>query len=470
MKTFLFGIFIFIALNCSCQSISGIWQGNMSFMGQEMLAVFNIQQDGMKISAKMDFPQQLVLDYPVTKVSIKDDSLIIEITNMKVRYAGQLDQLYSEAIGTWVQSGTSIALTLKHMPDGEGFIVRRPQTPHAPYPYFEREVTFVNKSAKTYLSGTLTLPDTVGLWPCVVLVSGSGPQDRNEEIVKHKPFLLIADYLTRNGIAVLRYDDRGVGKSTGDYSSATTFDFANDAEAAVNFLSKQPNIDPSNLGMIGHSEGGTICMILASRCKKLKFVISLAGMSMPGDQLLLLQNELIYKGYGYSDDELDMQRTLNIKVYDVLKSEKDPAIARERIVALYAEAAEGLDEKSIQRLGFSSENANMMAAQGMSKWLNAFLQINPEKYLIKNRCSFLALNGAKDIQVPADENIAIIDSQLRRGKGITYTSKVFPGLNHLFQFSKSGMPSEYAMIEQTMDPAVLEFMVKWIKEQTTLVH
>jgi hypothetical protein len=322
-------------------------------------------------------------------------------------------------------------------------------------------VKFYNKKAKIWLAGTLTLPDTLQEWPVVVLVSGSGPQDRNEELLEHKPFLVIADHFTRNGIGVLRYDDRGVKESEGDFSAATTYDFASDAEAAIDFLTKKKFVNKNQIGLAGHSEGGMIAIMEGSN-KKLAFSISMAGVGIPCDELLVLQNDLILKGYGKSEEMRNDMAKLNAAIYDLVQTEKEATELRKKIDALIDETKTGLTDEQITEYGLTDLYTYTIMAQLNTPWFRSFIAFDPSKYLKKIKINFLAINGSSDVQVPAEVNINAMKSLIQPKKGQIVDFKIFDNLNHLFQYSESGMTTEYAMIEETIDPEVLEYMVEWI--------
>jgi predicted acyl esterase len=234
----------------------GSWLGQIDTLGVKLRIAFHISEQTGIIITKMDSPDQNSFGNPANKTTITDNNIVIDFPLMGAKYDGQLKN--EELVGVFYQSGLNLQLSLKRF-KGELSAPKRPQTPVSPFPYSEKEVTIKTSDEKVKLSGTLTIPEGKGPFPAVVLISGSGPQDRNEELMGHKPFLVLADYLSRNGIAVLRYDDRGVGKSTGNFAKATSFDFAEDAEAVWNFLSRQKKIDKTKVGLLGHSEGGSDC-------------------------------------------------------------------------------------------------------------------------------------------------------------------------------------------------------------------
>ncbi len=337
--------------------------------------------------------------------------------------------------------------------------INRPQEPKPPYQYIEKEVSIYNKVDDIELSGSLTIPSETGVFPVVVLVSGSGPQNRDEELLGHKPFLVIADFLTKKGIAVLRYDDRGVGKSKGNFNTATTYHLANDAESAVEFLKKNNNIDTNNIGIIGHSEGGMIAPIVASRNKSVKFIVLLAGPGISGEKILLLQQVLISKAEGENEKQIEMNQNLNKKIYKVLKKEKDNTKASKKLRKIYEEFIEKFEPE--QKVALASEK-DVMIQHVTTDWFRNFLTFEPGNYLKKTKCAVLALNGEKDLQVPADINLNAIEKHLKIAGNNNYVIKKYPNLYHLFQNTKTGALSEYGKLEETFSENVLEDIFKWI--------
>ncbi len=334
----------------------------------------------------------------------------------------------------------------------------RPQEPKEPFNYLSEEVSFVNSNDGVKLVGTLTLPENGSNFPAVVLISGSGPQDRNSDILKHKPFWVIADYLTKNGVAVLRVDDRGVAKSEGDYSSASLNDFTEDTKAALTFLRTRKEIDANKLGLVGHSLGGVIAPIVASEDKEVYFIILLAGTGMRGDQLMLLQKKLIEEKMGMSAIVVENGQKDIGGAYEIILASKEHSSKVEKKLKKHFKETMG-----------NQLSADMIAAvahQLTFPWMYDFIRFDPANALKEVDCAVLALNGDKDVQVPADENLKIIEEALKEGGNQNVSIQKIEGLNHLFQECKTGLPQEYAMIEQTFSPEVLEILKGWILKQT----
>ena len=310
------------------------------------------------------------------------------------------------------------------------------------------------------------MPSDQGPFPTVLLVSGSGPQDRNETVFGHRPFLVLADYLTRQGIAVLRVDDRGVGESTGDFSQATSEDFSSDVLTGVEYLKTCKEIDLNKIGLIGHSEGGIIAPMVAVESSDIAFIVMMAGTGLTGEEISYLQGALISRAMGISEEDIDKNRQFNEKIFSLIKEERDKKTTEEKLrqmfVANWAELSEE-EKKAIDNLEVYLE-AQVQSL--LSPWIKFFLTYDPKPTLSKVRCPVLAINGEKDLQVPPQENLSAIEAALVAGGNKNFTVKELPGLNHLFQTSQTGLPAEYAKIEETISPEVLKIIGDWILEQT----
>ncbi|KGO84323.1 hypothetical protein Q763_00835 [Flavobacterium beibuense F44-8] len=454
----LFTLIILMATTFAiAQDITGTWNGKLEFQGVQLRMVVNISQnEAGEYNGTMDSPDQGAKGIPLSNITFSNNSLAFSVPAAGVQYKGDFKD--GNINGTFSQAGSSLPLNLS-----KGLGVNRPQEPKAPFPYQSEDITFKNEKDGITLAGTLTLPEKTGNYPAVILISGSGPSNRNEEIADHKPFLLLADHLTKNGIAVLRFDDRGVGKSGGDFQKATSADFATDVEAAFNYLKTRPEINKKKIGLLGHSEGGMIAPMVAEKNKDVAFVVLLAGPGIKITELMTLQTYTLGKLSGLTDEVLASSKAQNKKIYDVVINENDPKIRREKVTALFKAdmgpdlAAQGATEEQIDRYAASE-------AQGiLSPWFVYFLKYNPEQALKNTKCPILALNGSKDVQVTPDENLNGIKLATAINKKVTI--KKLDGLNHLFQECTTGLPQEYGNIEQTMSPAVLSEVSGWIKQQ-----
>ncbi|HEX3043766.1 MAG TPA: alpha/beta fold hydrolase [Bacillota bacterium] len=443
--------------------ISGTWLGALKVSGIEMRLVFKITKnaDG-SLSSTMDSPDQGVKGIPVALTTFSDGKLQIEMPIIQGSFDGVINSDGTEIAGEWKQ-GVSYPLTLKRTQVVEE--ARRPQEPKPPFPYHEEEVTYQNQTAGIILAGTLTIPEGKGSFPAVIMVSGSGAQDRNETILNHKPFWVIADYLTRRGIAVLRVDDRGVGGSGGNLIQSTSSDLAGDALAGVEYLKKRKDINPKQIGLIGHSEGGIITPLAATRSKDVAFIVMLAGPGLKGSDILLKQNELIIKASGGSDQDVAKQLDLLNSVFKILQ-ETDPGVVKTKIHELAEKTYNEMSDADKQASGNSSANLEAGLLGMTTPWFRFFIGYDPIPTLKKVTCPVLALNGSKDLQVPPAEDLAAIAAALKAGKNKDYTIKELPNLNHLFQKCTTGSPSEYGTIEETFSPDALKIMGDWIVAHT----
>ncbi|MCH5309333.1 MAG: alpha/beta hydrolase [Prevotella sp.] len=405
---FVFALLL-IGTGLRAQKISGTWSGMLEIGPQKLITVFHLSQDDKgNDECKLDSPDQGAKGIAATVNHLSEDSINVSVPTIGMTYAGKL--LGNTIKGTFTQNGIKLPLDLK-----AGEIKRnRPQTPVAPYPYKTEEVKFVNEKANATLAGTLSYPigyDESKKVPVVLLVTGSGRQNRDEELFDHKPFLVIADHFAKHGIATLRYDDRGFGESTGDASNATTLDNAEDAMAGVEFLRRQGKF--SNIGVLGHSEGASVAFMLGAK-DMADFVISLAGIGVKGDTALTAQVNRMAELMGQS------AHITSVEQYRV--------------------------------------NAELMG----NKWLSFFVDYEPCADISATKCPVMALNGSNDVQVISSLNL----SGIRRCLPYTEMNvvKEYPGLNHLFQPCTTGLIDEYANTEETISPMVLKDMAEWIEK------
>ena len=441
----------------------GNWIGKIEIQGTKLTVVIRFNfNDKDSLIAVMDSPDQGAKDIPVSKLTLRNDSVIIRLKQLNVTISGLLNKKDTTLNCLFRQSIISCPLVLKKVDKVP--TLNRPQEPKPPYPYKVTEVSIENIKDSITLAGTLTLPQKGDKFPVVIMITGSGPQNRDEELLGHKPFLVIADYLTRHGIAVLRFDDRGIGKSTGDFSKATSFDFANDVEAGINYLKQHPNIDATKIGLIGHSEGGLIAPIVASRNKDVNFIVLLAGPGITGEQIILKQSALISRAEGTDEKTIKDNNKFSENIYKILKKEPDNTKAGKEIKEYYLKELKKLSKEEKEKSGLSEAGADVMIAQVTSKWFITFLVTDPQPYLSKVKCAVLALNGEKDLQVPPVEDLAAIESALKKAGNTNYKTMKLPGLNHLFQHCTNGSPSEYSSIEETISPEVLQIISDWINK------
>lgn len=433
--------------------IVGAWSGSLDAAGQVLRLVFHVERgEAGDLSGTMDSPDQGAYGLRLSSVSVEDGAVVFGMASIGGEYTGRLFADGSGMRGTWAQGGMTFPLELRRTDDAEVRPVR-PQEPAEPYPYVAQDIVFNNPEAGIRLAGTLTLPSSGGPFPAVVLVSGSGPQDRDETVFGHRPFLVLADYLTRRGIAVLRYDDRGVGRSTGDFATGATPDFASDALAAVAYLRSRSDVDAGRIGVLGHSEGALVAPLVANRDSQVAFVVLLASSGVDGKALLEMQLIAINRAQGATEALVRARSNLQRRLLDVAVSSPEDSVVE-------AEARQILAEE-----GLTGAAADAQVRALLTPWMKHFLLYDPLPALRELRVPVLALNGEKDTQVPPSENLRPVEEALREGGNPDYTAEVLRGLNHMFQESDTGAPADYVRIEQTISPLALQRIGDWIVER-----
>jgi pimeloyl-ACP methyl ester carboxylesterase len=426
--------------NMTVPSLGGAWLGPLQMSPTVSLRIgFYIEaKPGGFFSGTFVSFDQTAIPIDLSRVSQENRHVMMEVSTVGGRYDGTLNAAGSQIDGRWMQGNASWALVLKRV---------KPQEPQGPYPYVEEEVTYQNAKDAATLAGTLSLPPAAGPFPAVILISGSGQQDRDETGFGHRPFLVLADYLTRRGVAVLRVDDRGVGGSTGEVFQATSEDSARDVLAGIEYLKTRTEIDPKRIGLVGHSEGGIIAPLVAVDSNDVAFIVLMAGPGVPGD--LVLEGQLIslLRAGGADQAAIDAALQDQRRRMEVVKSETDPNRAQERLRDL------GSSEGQVQAWTL--------------KWFYFFVTHDPQETLRKVKYPVLALNGSLDTQVLAQVNLPAIEQALREGGNPDFTILELPGVNHLFQTARTGNLGEYAFIEETMSPIALETIATWIAARTT---
>lgn len=428
LRTLTSVVFAMMAFAANAQE--GTWNGELNVMGNKVPLVFNFSTNGCTI----DSPSQGVNGIQAEKTVRDDGTISVKVEMIGATFEGKMTD--GEIKGTFVQNGFPLPLTLK---PGK-LVVKRPQTPLPPFPYKEEAVSFTN--AQYTFNGTLTLPENYSKnTPVVLMVTGSGQQNRDEELFSHKPFAVIADALACQGIASLRYDDRGWGDKSVNFVDFTTDDFRQDAAAAIPLLRKRFN----KVGILGHSEGGTIAMMLAAEGKA-DFIVSLAGMAISGKETLIMQNHQAMTAIGLPKETVDSYCNSISKALDEIASGKK---ANEINIDDVPVALKPITIKALQ--------------QADTPYIRHFLTIDVGKLLPKIKCPVLALNGTKDIQVDCDANITRLEKGLTNCK---HSIKKIDGVNHLFQHCNTGIVTEYQQIEETIAPEVLQVVAKWIKSES----
>jgi len=442
------------------EALAGIWAGELAVQALRLRMVFTVTSENGSLKASLDSLDQGAKGLPVASAALQGSRVAFEMPAFGARYEGELSGDGLRIDGAWEQGGAKLPLLLERT--NAPIVLDRPQEPRPPFPYASEEVTFRNEKAGIALAGTLFIPEGPGPFPALVLVSGSGAQNRDEELMGHKPFLVLADYLARRGIASLRYDDRGVGGSGGGGPSDTSLDFADDAEAALETLAARPEIAQGKTGIAGHSEGGLIAPIVASRNAKAAFLVLLAGPGLRGQELLLKQGELIARASGASDEDIADAASINAVLYSIAagSAEGPAAVAalKEAYLAwMSSNARMGEEEKAAAR-----KSVDEIVAPLASPWFRTFLSTDPALYLAKVGVPVLALNGSMDLQVPAAEDLAAIERAIgpRADQRNRYVE--LPGLNHLFQTTATGLPEEYGKLTETISPAALDLIGDWI--------
>jgi len=461
----------FLCLASSAQSVTGDWYGLLTVPGAQLPLIMHITKTDAGYAATLDSPDQKSMGIPMDNVSFADNKLVVGFTAAAMTYTGTFLPDSSKINGTFKQGPGSFPLVLTREKPAVKAETKpedkvRPQDPKD-FPYVQEEVQFTNPKAGDQLSGTLTMPANRKASKIVILISGSGPQDRNEEIPQfnHRPFLVWSDWLTRNGIAVLRYDDRGTAKSTGDFQAATTADFADDAEAAVNYIKSRADLKGLSIGLLGHSEGGMIAPMVASRNNNVKFIVLLAGPGIPIAKLMVQQMEDISRSAGAADSVTKGAVNGNAKIYALMNSNKElPAAALKiKLDSLLHDQFNTYRKAELGTLPID-QMVTSSSATVLKPWFRYFLGFNPSDYLVKVKCPTLALNGTNDLQVKCEPNLDAIKIALTKAGNKNFKMVPLPGLNHMFQKIVTGSVAEYSQLTETINPVALTTVSSWIKQ------
>ncbi len=448
----------------SDENILGDWNGFLEIAGRQLLIVFHIIETDGQFKSTMDSPDQNANGIQMDKTTFEDGKLLIVAQALNAEYIAELSEKADTLKGTFNQNGMSFSLNMtREIVQRETVI--RPQEPKE-FPYIQEDVKFKNPKGGHHLAGTLTVPEDEKFDKVVVLISGSGPQDRNEEvrILNHRPFLVLSDYFTRKGIAVLRYDDRGVAESEGQFVGSTTKDFAEDAAAAVAYLKSRKEMIGKAIGLVGHSEGGMIAPIVASENKDVDFIVLLAGPGVNIRELLLLQQKKTLEIEGAPVATRQTMDDMAKKMFEYIEANIN--LAKEQLRAGIEELAEDgfdkLPDVTKQQLGNRDNFISQQSSILTSDWYLYLVRFKPDHFLSKVKCPVLAVNGELDLQVSSEENLAGIRKSLQRANNNNVTIHEFKGLNHLFQKTETGAPSEYATLEETFNEQAMAFISNWI--------
>lgn len=447
MKTKILIPLLFVILQSQAQ-IEGYWKGKIDLGGLQLELAFDIAPAENGYSATLDVPAQSAFNISVDETVFQDNHLQMTMSAIGASYSGALKDKVIE--GEFTQHGMTFSLNLEKG-EKETQQMARPQDPQPPFNYHIEEVAFVNEKEGNTLVGTLTIPKGEGPFPAMVLVSGSGQQDRDEELMNHRPFWVIADYCALHGIAVLRYDDRGIGGSTGEVENATSLDFSYDAEAAFDYLRSRKEINASKVGILGHSEGGVINFMVSARRPEVAFLVSLAGPSVNGIEGLKEQQAAILRASGMTEEAVQFNSNTNAQMFDIIEASSS------------REEADSLLRQLVKGWGYNEELIEQTVSEMTMPWMYYFLKYDPTEAIVQTQCPALLLNGSKDLQVIASQNLSAYEKIIAEHGKTNLTLREMPDLNHLFQHCETGSPNEYFTIDETISPEVLEMIVSFIK-------
>jgi pimeloyl-ACP methyl ester carboxylesterase len=440
--------------------LDGVWEGSIERNGVKLRQVIRVRTIKQGTFALYDSPDQLAMGIPIPDLARDGQAVTLSVFRGLAKFAGTLSDDGKQLTGTWTAPNQpDVTMTFAHREFlASAPVLNRPQTPREPFPYRAEDVAFDNPAfADVHLAGTLTLPEGEGPFPAAIMITGSGGQDRDEAMLDHKPFAVIADHLTRHGIAVLRFDDRGVGQSKGNYAAATSADLATDANAAFAYLATRPEIRHDAIGMIGHSEGGMIGPIAMAANDKVAFFVSLAGPGTNLDQLMLSQRRLLTTQMGLSEEEIDRQEPIMAALFKAIRDAETPEAGFDAAMAVMTPEAK-------TALGMPPEmDGALVVRQVSGPWFQYFLRYDPVPNWSRINVPLLALNGSLDLQVPAEANLAAIRAATGGNPDVTIVE--LPGLNHLFQHAKTGSVGEYRDIQETFAPEALDLIGDWISQR-----
>lgn len=465
---FILVCFLFVQLAKAQTKVNGTWEGKLSVGPNTLRLVVHIKGEAGAYSATLDSPDQGAKGIPVSSVQQAGDSLHLEVAAARAKLSGRLlnDSTLS---GQWQQGGAAFPIEMKKSASSNSAaaVLKRPQTPVPPFPYESKDVTYHNANRSIQFGATITKPFGTGPYPAVLLITGSGPQNRDEELFGHKPFAVMADDLTKRGFLVLRVDDRGVGQTTGDHRSATSRDFADDVKAGLAYLRSLPEVDKKKIGLLGHSEGGMIAQMVGAEEKDLAFLVMLAAPGIPVTELMTLQNEAVMLSAGVQKEAAKEYTGLYRQLVGAIAFA--PADEAEKLTTTIVNNWTQKTPKEIvlATTGISDEASKQKWVASFSKqltnpWFHYFLKYNPDDYVKKLKTKVLALNGDRDIQVLSSANLAGLRASLKKSSAPHYDVVALEGLNHLFQRCQKCTVQEYGELEETIAPVALEAIGTWL--------
>ena len=450
--------------------IVGSWGGVLLVQGTKLPIVFHVAAEGEGYTSKMDSPNQNAFGIATDETTYEDGVLMIKAAAMGLHFKASLEEGNEKLSGTFTQGGMALPLEMDRT-EAQAEPPKKKIRPQDPteFPYKQEEVSYPVEQGGHSMAGTLTIPEDGNFDQVVVLISGSGAQNRNEELgpMNHRPFLVLSDYLTRNGIAVLRYDDRGVAESTGDHGTATSRDFANDAAAGVAYLRSRKDMKGKKIGLMGHSEGGMIAPIVASENKEVDFIALLAGPGIAIPELMLLQIQKITEASGESAESIEEDIRVSKQAFAIVQDNADLSTEEleETLMTFFVQAFEEMSEESKAKIADKDVFLAQQTKQLTNPWFRYFMGFDPDTYLSKVSCPVLAVNGELDLQVTPKENLAGIEKSLKKAGNKNVTIKEFKKMNHLFQLAETGSPTEYGDIEETFNEEAMKFIADWVLKQ-----
>lgn len=446
--------------------VLGIWEGRLSVANTELRILFHIKMDKSKLFAEMDSPDQMQYGIKMDTVIASENGFTLKLAIANAEFVGTYSENFSLVNGFWNQAGSSFPLSMKK---NQNFKPRSfPQEPKPPFPYHSEEVSYKNSKADFNIGGSLTMPEKgTQKYPAILLITGSGAQDRDENIMGHKPFLVIADHFSRRGFAVLRVDDRGVGATGGNPLTATTADFVTDVKAGIKFLKAQPNVNPNKIFLMGHSEGGLIAIMTAAEMKnELAGIVLLAAPGVPMSDLIVRQSTDILRQECIEDEYLKAAEDFNRKLYGYVAADKKNKLSAMSLSEKMTVHLKAMPKEAKEALELGEARLFQSCVTVLMPWFRYFIKIEPKPFLKKVKCPVLAINGSMDLQVAAGPNLEAICSELRKKKHKDVICTEIPGLNHLFQRCKSCKITEYGELEETFAPEVLKAMEEWLKKRS----